>query len=186
MHREKTGAVCHWEWKDELSGKETKERSLVALSLCRSSRPDWADWAVCLISSKWHEGMNLNTLCLACAASLLGCALVIKSPRRPSTTITFNLIKTKFSCKYSACSSNSYSETVSKNTLDCSYCTSLLSALKSNFDQKEEFLSEEEGGFFPVNKQLYTLSVQSGTALSVNSYLRLSQKVDVRCVGHKA
>lgn len=47
-------------------------------------------------------------------------------------------------------------------------------------------MSEEEGGFFPVNKQLYTLSVQSGTALSVNSYLRLSQKVDVRCVGHKA
>lgn len=139
MQREKTGAVCHWEWKDELSGKETKERSLVALSLCRSSRPDWADWAdwaLCLISSKWHEGMNLNTLCLACAASLLGCALVIKSPRRPSTTITFNLIKTKFSCKYSACSSNSYSETVSKNTLDCSYCTSLLSALKSNFDPK--------------------------------------------------
>lgn len=42
-----------------------------------------------------------------------------------------------------------------------------------------------EGGFFPVNKQLYTLSMQSGTALSVNSYLKLSQKVDVRSVGHK-
>lgn len=47
-------------------------------------------------------------------------------------------------------------------------------------------MSEKQEGFIPVNKQLYTLIVQSRTALSVNSYLRLSQKVDVRSVGHKA
>lgn len=87
-------------------GKETEERSLVALALTLFQA---CLRALCPIFSKWHGAIKLSTLFLACAtifgsvsSDLLRDTLVLKSPQRLATEDIF-LIKTKYILPLKCC-----------------------------------------------------------------------------------
>lgn len=106
LHREKTGAVCQRWWEDELSGKETEEKSLATLS--PSLFQAWLR-APCPRLFQMGTRPSSGTVFLACATIIrsasnkhveghLSWSVLGELPRRSSPLIKYVFLNPKLNC----------------------------------------------------------------------------------------